>query len=215
MNDYKSVHCRGSGEIIINKSKFIGHACPIEDEKDALAFIEEMNKKFHDATHNVYAYTLGDNCNIQRYSDNGEPSGTAGIPVLNVIKQSDLRNVVVVVTRYFGGIKLGAGGLVRAYTKGAKIGLENAQIIDKIFFTDIIVKIDYALLGKLENELMRNQFLIKNKIFEQKITLIILCKSEEINKLKDIVTNITNGNIEISEGESSYLSVKNGKLISD
>lgn len=213
MDSFKTVYCMGSGEIIINKSKFIGHACPIENEVQALKFIEERKKKYYDATHNVYAYVLGKNSNIQRYNDDGEPSGTAGIPVLNVIKQENLRNVVIVVTRYFGGVKLGAGGLVRAYIKGAKIGLENAQIVDKILYKEIKAEIDYTLLGKLENELAKNQYVLKNKIFEEKITLSILCENKNIEKLKNILINLTNGKVMITEAETNYLSVKNGKLL--
>ena len=136
MANFRTIHDYGCDEIIINKSKFIGYASPINSEDEAIEFINQIRKKHSDATHNVYAYVYGDNNSIQRYSDDGEPSGTAGMPVLNVIKLEDLRNVVVVVTRYFGGVKLGAGGLVRAYTKGAKIGLDNGIIVDKILFFD-------------------------------------------------------------------------------
>ncbi len=213
MDSFKTVHRVGSGEIIINKSKFIGHACPIESEEDALKFIEKNKKRYYNATHNVYAYVLGENSNIQRYSDDGEPSGTAGIPVLNVLKQENLRNVAVVVTRYFGGVKLGAGGLVRAYIKGSKVGLENAQIVDKILFQEIKAEIDYTLLGKLENELTKNNYIIKQKIFEQKITLIILVENKDVHKLKNILNDLSNGKANITEGNTSYLSVKNGKLL--
>lgn len=213
MDSFKTVHRVGSGEIIINKSKFIGHACPIESEEDALKFIEKNKKRYYNATHNVYAYVLGENSNIQRYSDDGEPSGTAGIPVLNVLKQENLRNVAVVVTRYFGGVKLGAGGLVRAYIKGSKVGLENAQIVDKILFQEINAEIDYTLLGKLENELTKNNYIIKQKIFEQKITLIILVENKDVHKLKNILNDLSNGKANITEGNTSYLSVKNGKLL--
>src|SRR5690606_30234976 len=121
--------------------RFIGYAMPVETEDEAVKFIEEIKTKHRDATHNVYAYVLGEDNNIQRYSDDGEPSGTAGIPALEVIKKEDLRNVAVVVTRYFGGKKLGTGGLIRAYTRGAKIGLEAGIIIDKILFRKVKVRI--------------------------------------------------------------------------
>ncbi|NLE06207.1 MAG: DUF3795 domain-containing protein, partial [Crenarchaeota archaeon] len=130
MSNYKSIHKYGRDEIIINKSKFIGTAAPVENEEEAVSFIESIRKEFKDATHNCYAYVIGENRNIQRYSDDGEPSGTAGMPILNVINQENLINVAVVVTRYFGGVLLGAGGLVRAYTKGCKIGLESGLVCD-------------------------------------------------------------------------------------
>ena len=132
MQTYKTLHEYGKDEYIVEKSVFIGHAKPVTSEEEARAFIDEMKAKYKDATHNVWAYTIGQSMNIQRYSDDGEPQGTAGIPTLELIKKEDLRDVVVVVTRYFGGVKLGAGGLVRAYTKGAKIGLEAAKIKCKI-----------------------------------------------------------------------------------
>ena len=114
MSTYKTLHEFGMDEIIIEKSTFIGYAKPIKTEEEAIEFVNEIKKKHKDATHNVWAYTVGKTMNIQRYSDDGEPQGTAGIPTLEVIKKEDLRDVVVVVTRYFGGVKLGAGGLVRA-----------------------------------------------------------------------------------------------------
>ena len=132
MSTYKTLHEFGMDEIIIEKSTFIGYAKPIKTEEEAIEFINEIKKKHKDATHNVWAYTVGKTMNIQRYSDDGEPQGTAGIPTLEVIKKEDLRDVVVVVTRYFGGVKLGAGGLVRAYTKGAKIGIDAAKVIEKV-----------------------------------------------------------------------------------
>ena len=116
MDFFRTLHSYGSDEYIVEKSKFIGHAKPVQTEEEARMFVEEINQKYKDATHNVWAYTIGQSMNIQRYSDDGEPQGTAGIPTLELIKKEDLRNVVVVVTRYFGGIKLGAGGLVSEYT---------------------------------------------------------------------------------------------------
>lgn len=120
MNSYRTIYEYGCDEFTEERSRFIGYAKPINSEEEAVEFVDEIKKKHKDATHNVWAYTVGPTMNIQRYSDDGEPQGTAGIPALEVIKKEDLRDVVVVITRYFGGIKLGAGGLVRAYTRGAK-----------------------------------------------------------------------------------------------
>lgn len=211
-NKYKTLHEYGKDEIVINKSKFIGYAKPINSEQEAIEFINEIRAKHRDATHNVYAYVFGENNNIQRYSDDGEPSGTAGIPVLEVIKKEDLRNVVVVVTRYFGGIKLGAGGLVRAYTKGAKIGIEAGVIVEKILFKRIKARIDYTLYGKVENDLLRGGYIIDNVIYDTAVNLIILCEVDNIEELRNLLIDITNGRVQIEELDEEYYSVKDGKI---
>ena len=180
MSSYKTLHDFGSDEIIIEKSTFIGYAKPIKTEEEAVEFVNEIKKKHKDATHNVWAYTVGPTMNIQRYSDDGEPQGTAGIPTLEVIKKEDLRDVVVVVTRYFGGIKLGAGGLVRAYTKGAKVGLEAAKIIEKVMYKEVKIKIDYNQLGKVQNEIMNLGYFIKDTIYEDNVEIIVYSKLEEV-----------------------------------
>lgn len=213
MNSFKTVHSFGSDEIIVNKSRFIGYVSPINSEDEAIDFINQIKKKHSDATHNVYAYVYGDNSNIQRFSDDGEPSGTAGMPVLNLIKLENLKNVVVVVTRYFGGILLGAGGLARAYSKAAKIGIDSAIIVDKTLYCDVNTEIDYTLLGKLENELSKNNYLIKNKIFNEKVNLVILCLEEDVEKLKSLILNASSAKCKIEVNNSSYYSVKDGKLI--
>ena len=165
LNTYRTVADFGQDEIIIEKSTFIGYAKPVTTEEEAQAFIQELKKKHRDATHNVPAYVLGEHNDIQRCNDDGEPSGTAGVPVLEVIRKEDLRDVVVVVTRYFGGIKLGAGGLVRAYTKGAKIALEAAGIITKVLYQTVIVSVDYTMLGNLQNLLKLHQYDTKDIVY--------------------------------------------------
>ena len=129
MKPYRTVLGRGDDEVIINKSRFIGHAAPCASEEEALAFISEMRQRYKDASHNCYAYVIGQNKGIMRYSDDGEPGGTAGLPMMEVLKNRDVTDLCVVVTRYFGGVLLGAGGLVRAYTKGAVIGLDAAKVV--------------------------------------------------------------------------------------
>ncbi len=213
LTKYRTIHSFGSDETIINKSRFIGYAKPISSEEEAIDFIQEIKSKHKDATHNVYAYVYGESNNIQRYSDDGEPSGTAGIPVLEVIKKEDLRNVVVVVTRYFGGIKLGTGGLVRAYTKGAKAGLESAQIVDKVLFKKVKVRIDYTLYGKVENELLRMEYIISDVIYDDAVNIIILCENENVNNLINLITELTSSRMIYEELDEEYYSVKNNNLI--
>ena len=213
MSNYKTLHKFGVDEYIVEKSTFIGYAKPIKTEEEAIEFINEIKKKHKDATHNVWAYTIGENMNIQRYSDDGEPQGTAGIPTLEVIKKEDLRDVVVVVTRYFGGIKLGAGGLVRAYTKGAKVGIEAGIVIEKVKYSEVKIKIDYTQLGRIQNEIMNLGFKVKDTIYSEGVELIVYVRNEEAQSLMDRIIDITSGTADVSLGEEYYLSEKDGELI--
>lgn len=213
MSSYKTLHKFGEDEYLVEKSTFIGYAKPIKTEEEAIEFVNKIKKKHKDATHNVWAYTVGENMNIQRYSDDGEPQGTAGIPTLEVIKKEDLRDVVVVVTRYFGGIKLGAGGLVRAYTKGAKIGIEAGIVIEKVKYTEVKIKIEYTQLGKIQNEIMNLGFTVKDTIYSEDVEIIVYSKVEDVESLKDRIIDITSGTADVSLGDEYYLSEKDGQLI--
>ncbi|WP_107586534.1 YigZ family protein [Clostridioides difficile] len=213
MSNYRTLHEFGTDEITIEKSVFIGYAKPIKSEEEALEFINEIKKKHKDATHNVWAYTVGKNMNIQRYSDDGEPQGTAGIPTLEVIKKEDLRDVAVVVTRYFGGTKLGAGGLVRAYTKGAKLGLEAGKIIYKVMYQEVKVKIDYTQFGKVQNELMNLGYFIKDTVYEDNVEIVVYSRLEDVEKLSEKMIDITSGTGKIVLGEEFYLSEQNGEIL--
>lgn len=213
MSSYKTLHKFGSDEYIVEKSTFIGYAKPINTEEEAIDFVNEIKKKHKDATHNVWAYTVGKNMNIQRYSDDGEPQGTAGIPTLEVIKKEDLRDVVVVVTRYFGGVKLGAGGLVRAYTKGAKIGIEAGIVIEKVKYTEVRIKIEYTQLGKIQNELMNLGFTVKDTIYSEDVEIIVYSKVEDVQSLTERMIDITSAIADVSLGDEYYLSEKEGELI--
>ncbi|KGF14947.1 hypothetical protein HMPREF1639_01885 [Peptostreptococcus sp. MV1] len=213
METYRTIHDYGSDEVTIEKSLFIGYAKPVETEEEARSFIDEIRAKHKDATHNVWAYVIGQNMNIQRYSDDREPQGTAGIPTLEVIKKEGLCNVVVVATRYFGGIKLGAGGLVRAYTKTAKIGLEAGQIVEKMPFVEVSVGLDYTLLGKAQNELANRDYHVKDIEYMDSVNIIINCERDRTEDLKALFTELTSGQAEIEEKGEFYLSVKDGKIL--
>ena len=210
---YKTLHEYGMNEVEIERSRFIGYAKPVKSEEEAIEFVNEIKKKHKDATHNVWAYTVGENMNIQRYSDDGEPQGTAGIPSLEVIKKEDLRDVVVVVTRYFGGVKLGAGGLVRAYTKGAKIGLEAGKIIDKVLYQEVKIGLDYTLLGRVQNEIMNLGFCIKDIVYEDNVNILVYSKLEDVEGFTTKIVDITSDKCEIVLGEEFFLSEENGVII--
>lgn len=214
-NRFRTIHKFGDDEFIVNKSRFIGYAIPISSEEEAIDFIKKISIKHRDATHNVYAYVFGENSNIQRYSDDGEPSGTAGIPILEVIKKEDLRNVVVVVTRYYGGVKLGAGGLVRAYTKGAKIGLEAAKIVDKVLHERVMVRAEYTLYGKIENQLMRNQYEVANVIYDDAVNIEVLCEYDRVEELKNMIIELTSNNVKFDMLGEEYYSVCNMKILKE
>ncbi|WP_317316668.1 YigZ family protein [Peptostreptococcus russellii] len=213
MQSYRTLHEFGRDEFTVEKSVFIGHVKPVETEEEAREFIDEIKSKYKDATHNVWAYTIGETMNIQRYSDDGEPQGTAGIPTLEVIKKEDLRNVVVVVTRYFGGVKLGAGGLVRAYTKGAKIGLEAGKIVEKKPFIEVDISVDYTLLGKIQNELANREYTVKDIEYTDSVNIIVYCEKERLETLSSLITEITSATAEIREKEEFYLSVMDGNIL--
>ena len=213
LRTYRTLYREGIDEIIIERSKFIGYSKPVDTEEEAIDFIEKIKKKHRDATHNVPAYVIGYNNGIQRYSDDGEPSGTAGIPVLEVIKKEDLRNVVVVVTRYFGGTKLGAGGLVRAYTRGAKIALDAGKIVIKRPYKLYSIKIEYPLLGKIQNELIQNNYLLKKIDYDEAVHLYVYIKFDEEKVFLGKIMEWTNGNFHAEEIKENHLVEYDGRAI--
>ena len=205
LKEYKSLRNNAQKEIIIEKSIFIGTAQMVEDESQALEFIQAMKKKYHDSTHNVHAYVLGDDNNIQRFSDDGEPSGTAGIPVLEVLKKNDLRNICLVVTRYFGGIKLGKGGLVRAYGKAAVAALEASEIIWRRLYKVVEINADYTLLGMLQNQLKLDDYQIRDIRYDEMVHLEVYVLH---NKTEDFQTKIIdwcNGKVDLKIIDEEYL----------
>jgi uncharacterized YigZ family protein len=211
---YRTIHGYGEETIIIKKSKFIGYAMPVTSEEEAVAFIEEIRKKHWDATHNCYAYQIGYHDEIQKSSDDGEPSGTAGKPILEVIKKERLKNVVVVVTRYFGGIMLGAGGLVRAYGQTAALGLKAAGIVTRLLCNQVHISIDYTWLGKVEHEMRAHQFFIHHIDYAERVHVTAWVPVDDTDRLVKLLTNATSGRAEITIGDSLYASVdENGQLV--
>ena len=201
----KSLRKVDEKEIIIEKSSFIGTAKAVADEEEALEFIREVKKRHYEATHNVYAYILGDDNNIQRFSDDGEPSGTAGVPVLEVLKKNDLRNVCAVVTRYFGGIKLGKGGLVRAYSKGASAALEASEVIWRTLYKVVAVKVDYTLLGMMQNQLKLDGYALRNINYADNVVFEVYVENNQTEDFLAKVTDWCNARVETQIIDEEYL----------
>ncbi|MBD2867753.1 YigZ family protein [Paenibacillus arenilitoris] len=204
LNRYATVRQRAEAEIVIKKSRFIGHAKPVETEEEAIAFIAEIKQLHKQATHNCSAYVVGERDQFQKASDDGEPSGTAGKPILEVIKHKGLKNVAVVVTRYFGGIMLGAGGLVRAYTDGAVAGLEAAGEIVNALHREVLVDVDYTWYGKLENELHGKGTRVGGTDFTDRVVVRCLPEERDAEAFAAWVTDLTQGQATITMGESRY-----------
>lgn len=204
LDRYKTVRQAGSKEIVIKKSRFIGHVMPVETEEEAVAFIEDIKKKHWNATHNCSAYMIGERDEIQKQSDDGEPSGTAGKPILEVLRNQERKNVAIVVTRYFGGIMLGAGGLIRAYTDGAVAAIESGEPITKVLHREIFVELDYTWLGKVENELRNRSIRMGETNFADTVTLTCLPLDAEAESFMTWMVDLTQGQSLITEGERLY-----------
>lgn len=192
-NAYKIVYKNGQGEVIEKKSRFIAHVFPIATEEDALQHIEELKKQYWDARHNCYAYVLGEKQQLQRFSDDGEPSGTAGKPILEVLLGEDIHNTLVVVTRYFGGTLLGTGGLVRAYSAATKSGLENAVITERRKGRKIQLKTDYNGLGKIQYVMGEMDIPVLDITYTDVVAIIVVLPNEVYHAFKKKLTEATAG----------------------
>ncbi|WP_138752728.1 YigZ family protein [Paenibacillus sinopodophylli] len=204
LEKYKTVRQQANAEIVIKKSRFIGHAKPVQTEEEAVAFINEIKQQHKQATHNCSAYMVGERDQFQKASDDGEPSGTAGKPILEVLKHKGLKNVAVVVTRYFGGIMLGAGGLVRAYTDGAVAGIEAADEIVNVLHREVFVDVDYTWYGKLENELHGKGTRVGGTDFTDRVIVRCLPEVPDAEAFITWITDLTQGQAVITLGEDMY-----------
>lgn len=207
MNKYRTLQHNGLHEIEIKKSRFIAHLKRVDSEEEAIQFIEKIRKEHWKATHNCTAYTLGMNDEIQRYDDDGEPSGTAGIPMLELLKNKELKNVVAVVTRYFGGIKLGAGGLIRAYGGAVNEVVKALGIVqcEKQLFIDVTV--DYSLSGSLENTLRESVYILKDISYTDKVTFHCVVPIELEDTFKKEITNQTSAKANIHVLKEGWIEI--------
>ena len=199
---YKTIKTDGLAETEIKKSRFLCHLKRVTSEEEAKAFIQGIKKEHWKANHNCSAYLIGERSEIQRSSDDGEPSGTAGVPMLEVLKKNDLINVCVVVTRYFGGIKLGAGGLIRAYSHAVSHGLQTVGLVMGKLQQEISLDLDYSLLGKLQNSLPETT--IKETIFAEKVTVICRVDEERVENFEAEIIDLLQGQVTITRGATGY-----------
>lgn len=207
MQNYKTTSANGTASYEIQKSKFYAYTAHVESEAEAREFVTSIKKKHFDARHNCSAWVLGADSSQQKSNDDGEPGGTAGNPILEAIKQHGLTNVVVVVTRYFGGIKLGAGGLIRAYNHTASLGLEATPQVEIKPFCDIAVGIDYSLLGSIENWIRTNALRTRETEYTDAVIVHLLVEPEDVEKIKTEVIEMTSANCEITVSEPEYMAL--------
>lgn len=213
LEQYKTIYEGGEGEIVEKKSRFIATVRPVESEEAALAFLEEMKKKYWDARHNCYVYSVGMNREFTRCSDDGEPSGTAGRPMLDVVLGEDIYNVAVVVTRYFGGVLLGTGGLVRAYSKAVQEGLTASKVILKQKGIALKITTDYTGIGKIQYIAGERNIPILDSEYTDKVVMKLLVPVQDVGSVQKAVTEGTNGRAEIEKDQELYYAVIDGKVM--
>lgn len=209
----KTVYLAGEGEIIEKKSRFIATVKIVHSEEEAVQFIESMKKKYWDATHNCSAYVIGERKELMRCSDDGEPQGTAGRPMLDVLLGEDIYDVAVVVTRYFGGTLLGTGGLVRAYSKAVQEGLAQSMIIEQKYGVLLEVITDYNGIGKLQYLFGQEKMPVMESEYTDIVTLKVLIPKQRIEAIRKAVTEATNGKARMHEVEELYYAVLDGKVL--
>lgn len=206
MREYRTVATRAEAEVIVKKSRFIGQAAPVTEEEEAAAFVAEIKKKHYEATHNCHAWII-DPLN-QRSNDDGEPSGTAGRPMLEVLRKEKLEQVVVVVTRYFGGILLGANGLVRAYGQACKEALVAAGMGRMVPHQRLTVAMDYTLYGKLENQVRERQITVLDTAFTELVTVTLGIPLTQVPSIRNWLVDLSSGQAQMTLGEEYYSFVR-------
>lgn len=210
---YKILYQGGEGEIVEKKSRFIATTRPVESEEEAIAFIEEIKKKYWDARHNCSAYVIGERGQIQRCSDDGEPSQTAGRPMLDVLLGEEIRNICVVVTRYFGGTLLGTGGLVRAYSGAVQEGLRNSTVLEKHRGSRMEITTDYNGIGKIQYITAQMGLTTLDTVYTDQVTVTLMVPAGQVAGLIHQVTEKTNGKAVIQETEGIYYGILDKQII--
>ena len=211
--EYRIVFEGGEDEIVEKKSRFIATVIPAETEEEALSFIESMRKKYWNATHNCFAYVIGERNQLQRCSDDGEPSGTAGRPMLDVLLGEEIHNIAVVVTRYFGGTLLGTGGLVRAYSSATQAGIRASKIITKMKGYCLTIKTDYTGLGKIQYILGQRGIKILDSIYTENVQLDVLLPEDEVKSVMAEITEGTNARAMQELGDECWFAEIDGEMM--
>ncbi|PKR77973.1 YigZ family protein [Halalkalibacillus sediminis] len=205
LEKYITVKQEGSHEITIQKSRFIGYVKRTETQEEAQAFIVSIKKKHKDANHNCSAYMIGEQNLTQKAHDDGEPSGTAGVPMLEVLKRMDLKDTTVVVTRYFGGVKLGAGGLIRAYSNATSEAIKHTGVVERSLMQEVIITVDYGLIGKVENELRNSEYILDDIRYEENVAFHMYVPISKQEAFTTWITDITSGQAVINTDKQAYV----------
>ncbi len=211
--EYRTIYEQGYSVFEEKKSEFISNVFPVATEEEANEKLAEMRKQYKDATHNCFAYVILENGVLkERYSDDGEPSGTAGMPILEVLRREELINLLVVVTRYYGGTLLGTGGLTRAYGRGAKDGVVAAKIITKEPFEKFVYNVSYELSGKLQFVILQNNGIIIDTEYSDTVTFTVYSRLNNVKALNDEVQDVTNGQADTTAIESLFGALVDGEM---
>lgn len=210
---FKTINERATAEIIEKKSRFIANVLPVDTEEEAVSFISSIKKQYYDARHNCFAYIIGKDIPIIRFSDDGEPSGTAGKPILDVLQGEGLENVVVVVTRYFGGTLLGTGGLVRAYGKAAKEGIIEGKIVEMDRYREVFINVDYSLVGKIQYEITNNNYILIDTKYTDTVEFSLYIKCDIVEEVIKNIINLTNNTAKINKGDENFLKIIDGQVV--
>ena len=212
---YKILYKEGEAEISEKKSRFIAHIAPAQKEEEAQAFVEKIKKQYWDARHNCWAYSIGEKQPALRCSDDGEPSGTAGKPMLEVLTGQEIHNVVAVVTRYFGGTLLGTGGLIRAYTKSTQEGIQNSVVIEKCLGQKISLTCDYTTSGKIQYLTATDHIPVLDTVYTDNVTFEMIIPIEDVGMMEKKFMEASMGKAVLEKGEESYYAEINERIMVD
>ncbi len=206
---YITIEKKARAEFIEKRSRFIGSIMPVNTEQEAIAFVNKIRSEFPDARHNVYAYNVVENgITSRRYSDDGEPQGTGGMPVLDVLLKQNIENAAIVVTRYFGGVLLGAPGLTRAYGRGASLAVQEAGLLNMELCREVSAVVDYSAYGKIQKALENYKCIINPPEFGADVTMKVIVPVADVERIERDITDITSGVCDISLGDKAFYNIK-------